>query len=400
MAGEGQGMRRACDHWHFAVEGESRRQSLARLLIALDELRARLSPRAYPNLEISDEGHLWFNVSCSGRTWEVFALPEGIDHLPRPALILSLPHRPGELGEDLAQLLATIGSAVEDAELLAAFAPRKESLDAYAQNRLPPLHLLTGAEAIKAASKEAKFFSYFGLLLPVVGLHVLAAESRIRALLSRLEEALPPGPAAAHNADEDEVPSLLRLIHERRSVRAFRPDPVPDEHLEQMLDAARHAPTAGNQQPWRFLVVRDRDNLARLRLALEAWLRQRIDAWEAAPEEKAARLEGVLAYLAGVLAAPLFVFILVDTSTHPELVAYDGALAAENLMLAARALDYGTCFQTTFFPEEVVCRHFGVPERFHLVCALPVGRPTEWPPAPPKRPLAELVCYESMGEEL
>lgn len=189
---------------------------------------------------------------------------------------------------------------------------------------------------------------------------------------------------------------VLNVIKERRSVRVFRPDAVPDEHLELILDAARCAPTANNNQPWYFLIVRERDNLERLKSRLERWIRQRIEAVEADSEVRAERLEGAIAYLAGILAAPLLVFIFVDTSEFPELVAYDGALAAQNLMLAARTLGYGTCFQTTFFPEDVVRRHFGVPEKFRLICAVPVGRPVEWPSAPPKKPLAELVRYEHM----
>lgn len=186
---------------------------------------------------------------------------------------------------------------------------------------------------------------------------------------------------------------VLEVIRERRSVRAFRPDPVPDEHLEIILDAARHAPTANNDQPWCFHVVRERDNLERLRLTLEEWIRERVEAIESDPEAQGERLRLAIAYLENIFAAPVFIFIFVDTSVYPELVVYDGALAAGNLMLAARALDYGTCFQTTFFPEDVLRDHFGLPEKSRLICAVPLGRPVAWPPRPPKKPLAELVRY-------
>ena len=200
-------------------------------------------------------------------------------------------------------------------------------------------------------------------------------------------------------SSESAAEILFSVIRQRRSVRAFRPEPVPDEHVELLVDAARYAPTAGNRQPWCFLVVRDRENLERLRARLEPWLCQRIEASETTPEGRARRLESALAYLDGILVAPLFVFIFVDASTYPDLVAYDGALAAGNLMLAARVLGYGTCFQTTFFPEEIVRAYFGVPEEFRFIGAVPVGRPVEWPPTPPKKPIAELVCYERIEEE-
>ena len=58
--------------------------------------------------------------------------------------------------------------------------------------------------------------------------------------------------------------SLLGLLKFRRSVRGFRPDPVPRALIEQILEAARWAPSAGNSQPWEFLVVEDRDTIQRL----------------------------------------------------------------------------------------------------------------------------------------
>ncbi|MCK4320902.1 MAG: hypothetical protein E3J41_07195 [Candidatus Cloacimonadota bacterium] len=53
---------------------------------------------------------------------------------------------------------------------------------------------------------------------------------------------------------------LLNIIKNRRTVRKFKSTHVPKEHIIKILDAARFAPTAGNQQPWKFLVIRDRKN--------------------------------------------------------------------------------------------------------------------------------------------
>ena len=70
-------MRAQLDGWRFCREDDSERGVLTRFLIAIDELRARLNPRDYPNLEISDEGHLWFNVPSPIGTLEVLAFPVG-----------------------------------------------------------------------------------------------------------------------------------------------------------------------------------------------------------------------------------------------------------------------------------------------------------------------------------
>jgi nitroreductase len=189
---------------------------------------------------------------------------------------------------------------------------------------------------------------------------------------------------------------IFEIIKKRRSVRQFTPEAVPNQDLELILDAARYAPTAGNKQPWRFLVVCQRENLSHLQVELEAWVRNWIRTKGFDSSEQAEHLDGAMTCLERILSAPLIIFILVDTSVYPDLVAYDGALAAANLMLAARALGYGTSFQTTFFPEDVVCHYFSIPEKFHLICAIPVGRPVEWPAAPPKKSLAELVYYEHL----
>lgn len=189
---------------------------------------------------------------------------------------------------------------------------------------------------------------------------------------------------------------LIDVIRSRRSVRSFRSDSIPDEHLKVILDAARLAPTVGNEQPWHFLVVRDRLSVRNLRGKLERSVRARVDETYADPEDRPTHLTNVLTRFDEIFAAPVFVFIFVETSRYPELVRYDGALAAENLMLAAKALGYGSCFMTSFFPERVVREHFAVPEDLKLVCVVPVGLPTEWPPEPTKKPIEELVHYENM----
>jgi hypothetical protein len=178
-------MRKEAGHWHLARTGESAQGALARFFIGVEELRARLNPQQYPNLELSDEGHLWFNVPSALGNWEVLALPYGLADLPGPALLLSFPHRPDERGKDL---LAALEAAGAGSILLAAFASTGETLQAFAANRLPPLHLLRGREEIGAGYDLADFFGYFGLYVPVAQLTVQAAEELLRGAVARLED--------------------------------------------------------------------------------------------------------------------------------------------------------------------------------------------------------------------
>jgi len=72
----------------------------------------------------------------------------------------------------------------------------------------------------------------------------------------------------------------------------------------------------------------------------------------------------------------------------------DGALAAGYLMLAARALGYGTVFCTDSIPEKLTKKIFDIPDHFTRICITPVGVPESWPESPLKKSLDELVVYE------
>jgi nitroreductase len=162
---------------------------------------------------------------------------------------------------------------------------------------------------------------------------------------------------------------------------------------------ARYALTAGNVQPWKFLVVRDKDNKAKLKEAVKEPLSARIEGMSLTQEEKAGCLEGFCQFVERIFVAPVWVLIFADTSRYPDLVAYDGAMAAQNLMLAAYALGYGTSFQTTIFPSELVKDHFSVPDRYRFICAMPIGRPAATSETPPKKELTSFIWQEQVPEQ-
>ncbi len=167
-------------------------------------------------------------------------------------------------------------------------------------------------------------------------------------------------------------------------MRDFQPTPVPKEHILKILDMARSAPTSGNQQPWKFLVVQDRVKLDQLKNEAVAWfLADYEKRMKPAPEVLDGLRRQLPATMAKVLSAPVYVAVLTDSrSAYPPDNRYDGPLAAALLMIAARSLGYGTGFYTSYFPEERMRRFFGIPERYNLVCFTPIGVPVEWPPAP------------------
>jgi len=186
---------------------------------------------------------------------------------------------------------------------------------------------------------------------------------------------------------------FFEVVRSRRSVRKFRDIPVPEEDLRRILDAARMAPTSGNQQPWKFLVVRDRVTLDRIK---ESCIQRGMEAREArqgsvTPEQA----EAVRQYFSDYLSAPVYVVVLTDDeSRYPTYNHWDGPLAAGYLMLAARALGYGTVFATDSVPEEVTRDVLGIPDRYTRVCFTPIGVPEAWPDSPEKKPLDEFLVME------
>ncbi len=186
-------------------------------------------------------------------------------------------------------------------------------------------------------------------------------------------------------------------IKSRRTVRKFKPLSVPKEHILKILDAARFAPTAGNQQPWRFLVIQDRKKLEELKKRAFSWYWVHYQKRIRPSEEERVKIEQTLMKrLEDVLSAPVYVAVLVDGKTrYPDYALHDGVLAAGQLMIAARSLGYGSGFFTTFFPEKEMKEFFKIPDRYKLICFTPIGIPYEWPAAPEKKKIEDLVVFDS-----
>ena len=191
------------------------------------------------------------------------------------------------------------------------------------------------------------------------------------------------------------APEFLSLFAKRQSVRRYKPDPVPEEHIRLILDAARRAPTSGNQQPWKFLVVRDRARIDRLHAKCVELYAARTPGQS--DEARARQRETIEKGLAGYFSAPAYIVVLTDSqSMYPTYNHWDGPLAAGYLMLAARALGYGTVFITDSIPEAATKEVFEIPERFQRVCITPLGVPDGWPEPKAKKSLDSLIAWEKL----
>ena len=197
--------------------------------------------------------------------------------------------------------------------------------------------------------------------------------------------------------NSSQMSDIWSVIQNRRSVRKFKPDPIPETKIRQIIDAARMAPTSGNQQPWKFLVIRDKKLINQM---MEACVNESLSAYGANPssetkEQYEAKIRKNLA--TGYFSAPVFIVILTDNnSKYPDYNHWDGPLAAGYLMLAARAMGYGTVFITDAISESVTKEVLQIPDNYTRVCITPLGVPVEWPAKPPKKNLNEMISFDRL----
>lgn len=204
-----------------------------------------------------------------------------------------------------------------------------------------------------------------------------------------------PTTAAETPAAPDE--KIWDIFRKRRSVRNFKPDAIPEADIVKILDAARTPPTSGNQQPWKFLVIRDRDKISRMKEACVQRALERFDSRGDKTTSKEQYETSARNRLSGYFSAPVYIVVLTDNnSEYPDYNHWDGPMAAGFLMLAARALGYGTVFITDVIPDEITKRVLNIPDRYTRVCITPLGIPVEWPDSPPKKKLEEFIAYETL----
>ncbi len=165
---------------------------------------------------------------------------------------------------------------------------------------------------------------------------------------------------------------VLKAIQNRRSVRSYKPDAVPEEKLQKVLEAARLAPSARNNQDWKFIVVRDLDK----RKALA----------KSAGQDFIAQAPVIIA---AVSLNPDYIM-----SCGTPAYAVDLAIAVDHMTLAAVEEGLGTCWIGAFSQEEVK-KILNIPENCRVVVLLPLGFPMDSPQTKSRKELKEIVSYDT-----
>ncbi len=170
---------------------------------------------------------------------------------------------------------------------------------------------------------------------------------------------------------------VLEVIKGRRSIRAFRSKPISFESVKKLLDAARWAPSAGNIQPWEFIIVRK-------------------------PEIKKKLAEAAL-HQYFIEEAPVVIVVCADEGRSSQgygirgktlYCLQDTAAAIQNIHLVAYSLGLGTCWVGAFREEEVR-KILQIPGGIRPVAIIPIGHPAENPKPRQRRSIHEIVHYET-----
>jgi nitroreductase len=212
---------------------------------------------------------------------------------------------------------------------------------------------------------------------------------------------------------------ILDVLASRKSIRRYKSDPIPDEYIDRVLEAARWAPTGENYQPWRFIVVRDPQTRGRIADLAKMGSGSRMTAWYcmghmqerfagiADPVKRAQVLRFMYSGEVSAFArqSPVVIAVIGSLQEGSVDVPYDLSAAVENILLEAHSLGLGACWVHGPVASSRDARKFkeilGIPAgmgEYKVIAYVSIGWPAEARKHPrPKKPLEELVYWEKFG---
>ncbi len=196
---------------------------------------------------------------------------------------------------------------------------------------------------------------------------------------------------------------LFEALYTTRALRRYKPDPVSDEALFQVIDAAIRAPAGGNQQVWHFLVIRDPER----RMAISKWYE---DGWDnsgyraiendpaviaAMPRQQRMVVESA-AYLAhNMHEAPVLVFVCGPRGAGGSIYP-----AIQNFLLACRGLGLASALTTLYMRNiDKITEYLAIPEGMQAFALMPVGYPRDKIGPVTRRPVVKHASLDKWGQQ-
>ena len=197
-------------------------------------------------------------------------------------------------------------------------------------------------------------------------------------------------------------------IEKRRSIRKFKTNPVPDEHITDLLNAARLAPSGCNAQPWRFKIIKDQETKLKLSKAAydQSFIAEAPVVLVCCADIKG-YLEGTVSGIQDIgkigAVEDRIVKILLKRAEQMELqmkfmnkdqlglrIAFNVAIAVEHIVLRALDFGIGSCW-VRLIDEQMIKAIFSWDENIHVVALLPIGYPAESPPPRKRLKIEEIL---------
>ncbi len=167
---------------------------------------------------------------------------------------------------------------------------------------------------------------------------------------------------------------IIEVIKSRRSIRAYKKEKIPRELVMKILEAGRWAPSASNNQPWRFVVIEDEEIIQQI-------------AFES------------IAFGINMFVRYATLIIAIYSPVKHRWVDVDCGMCAQNMMLEAHSLGIGSCFVGAF-REKAVKNTLGIPEKARIIGLITFGFPAQVKETKARLPLEELVSFNKVSQNV
>ena len=196
---------------------------------------------------------------------------------------------------------------------------------------------------------------------------------------------------------------IIKCIKERRSIRRYLDKDIPKELIEKIIEAGRYAPSAEDRQPWRFIVITNKEKIRELSNEVKNQIRNVLkNKWKWKRKYKELKDERLLLFLNAIVHsrkdivfydAPVVIFILTDDKVFND---ESCACSAQNMMLAAWSMGIGSCwvgFAKFLELSKDAMQNIGIPDGYHIASCLIFGYPAKVPRATIRKPIADIIKW-------
>jgi len=198
--------------------------------------------------------------------------------------------------------------------------------------------------------------------------------------------------------------SLLELIRSRRSIRTYAGTPVSRDMLEQIIEAARWAPSNHNRQGWKFLVFENQDEIKHLAEQTRHFVKNVLTQSNRSLKHQA---DALCHHCGAFDQAPVIILVMHKkppavgkallnhaTGEHACGEIISAAMASQNLLLVAQAMGLGACVMTApLLAGKVWSRLSDLPLGYEPTCLIALGHPAEAPEAPRRKKIEHILEY-------